>query len=120
METDFAAMYTTVGNLIHEINPNLLIICEGLNYAGDLTGVASHQVKLAEPNKVVYSMHDYSWCDHPAGQSQAAYFAQMNKNGGYILTEGSPRCGSASSATRPARCRPRVAAARGGPTSRPG
>ena len=88
VETDFAAMYTTVGNLIHEINPNLLIICEGLNYAGDLTGVASHQVKLAEPNKVVYSMHDYSWCDHPADQSQAAYFAQMNKNGGYILTEG--------------------------------
>jgi endoglucanase len=88
VETDFAVMYTTVGNLIHEINPNLLIICEGLNYAGDLTGVASHPVKLTEPNKIVYSMHDYSWCDHPAGQSQAAYFTQMNKNGGYILTEG--------------------------------
>jgi hypothetical protein len=40
-DTDFAAMYTTVGNLIHEINPHLLIICEGLRYAGDLTGVAS-------------------------------------------------------------------------------
>jgi endoglucanase len=87
-QTDFAAMYTLVGNLIHQINPQLLIICEGLNYAGDLTGVAGHQVQLAQPGKVVYSMHDYSWCDHPQGQSQAAYFQQMNTNGGYILTEG--------------------------------
>jgi endoglucanase len=87
-ETDFAAMYTTVGNLIHQVNPHLLIICEGLNYAGDLTGVASHPVKLNEPNKVVYSMHDYSWSDHPANQTQAAYIQQMNTNGGYLLTEG--------------------------------
>jgi aryl-phospho-beta-D-glucosidase BglC (GH1 family) len=87
-QTDFAAMYTTVGNLIHQINPRPLIICEGLNYAGDLTHVAGHPVGLAEPNKVVYSMHDYSWCSHPNGQSQAAYTTQMTKNGGYLLTEG--------------------------------
>ena len=87
-ETDFAAMYTTVGNLLHQINPNLLIMCEGLNYAGDLTGVASHRIQLTEPNKVVYSMHDYSWSDHPANQTQAEYIAQMNKNGGYLLTGG--------------------------------
>ena len=85
-ETDFAAMYTTMGNLIHEINPHLLIICEGLDYAGDLTGVADHQVKLAQPGKVVYSLHDYPWPSHQS-QSQAEYFAQMNKNGGYILTQ---------------------------------
>jgi endoglucanase len=87
-QTDFAAMYTSVGNLIHQVNPHPLIICEGLNYAGDLTGVASHPVRLTEPNKVVYSMHDYSWCNHPAGQSRAAYIAQMTTNGGYLLTEG--------------------------------
>ena len=87
-ETDFAAMYTTVGNLIHEIDPHPLIICEGLSYAGDLTGVASHPVELAQPGKVVYSMHDYSWFGHSADQSQAAYFEQLNKNGGYLLTEG--------------------------------
>ena len=79
-----AAMYTTVGNLIHQINPRPLIICEGLNYATDLTGVASHPVRLGEANKVVYSMHDYSWSGHD-GQTQAAYNAQMNKNGGYLL-----------------------------------
>jgi aryl-phospho-beta-D-glucosidase BglC (GH1 family) len=87
-QTDFAGMYATVGNLLHQIDPQLLIICEGLNYAGDLTGVATHPVQLAQPNKVVYSMHDYSWSDHPANQSQSAYFQQLNKNGGYLLTEG--------------------------------
>jgi endoglucanase len=85
-QTDFAAMYTTVGNLIHQINPHLLIICEGLNYATDLTGVASHPVRLTEANKVVYSMHDYSWSGHQ-GQDQAAYDAQMTKNGGYLVAD---------------------------------
>jgi endoglucanase len=85
-QTDIAAMYTTVGNLIHEINPDPLIICEGLSYATNLTGVATHPVRLQQAAKVVYSMHDYSWF-HASGQSPAAYAEQMNKNGGYILTD---------------------------------
>jgi endoglucanase len=85
-KTDVAAMYTTVGNLIHEINPDPLIICEGLNYAADLTGVARHPVRLEHPGKVVYSMHDYSWF-HPRGQSRSAYFDQMRRAGGYILSD---------------------------------
>jgi endoglucanase len=84
--TDFAAMYTEVGNLIHEINPHPLIICEGLKYAGDLTGVARHPVQLERPGKVVYSMHDYPWF-HADGQSAASYAEEMNKAGGYILSE---------------------------------
>jgi endoglucanase len=83
-KTDVAAMYTTVGNLIHEINPDPLIICEGLNYAADLTAVARHPVRLERPGKVVYGMHDYSWF-HPRGQSRSAYFDQMNQAGGYLL-----------------------------------
>ena len=83
-KTDVAAMYTTAGNLIHEINPDPLIICEGLSYAADLTGVARHPVRLERSGKVVYGMHDYSWF-HPRGQSRSAYSDQMNKAGGYIL-----------------------------------
>ena len=71
-------MYTTAGNLIHEVNPDLLIICEGLKYAGDLTSVASHPVRLERADKVVYSMHDYSWF-HPKGQPQAAYIEEWNE-----------------------------------------
>ena len=85
-KTDVAAMYATVGNLIHEINPQLLIICEGISYAADLTGVARHPVRLERPGKVVYSLHDYSWF-HPRGQARAAYLDQMNKAGGYLLDQ---------------------------------
>ena len=85
-KTDVAAMYTTAGNLIHQISPHVLIICEGLSYAADLTGVARHPVRLQRPGQVVYSMHDYSWF-HPGGQFRQAYFDQMRRNGGYLLGE---------------------------------
>jgi endoglucanase len=85
-KTDVAAMYTTVGNLIHEINPDPLIICEGLSFAADLTGVARYPVRLEHPGKVVYSMHDYSWF-HPGGQYRAAYLDQMTRAGGFVLGE---------------------------------
>lgn len=84
--TDIAAMYTTLGNLIHEVSPDVLIICEGLAYAADLTGVARHPVRLDRPGKVVYSLHDYPWF-HPPGQSRQAYLRQLHDNGGYILRE---------------------------------
>ena len=84
-ETDVAAMYTTAGNLIHQISPDVLIICEGTSYAADLTGVARCPVRLERPGKVVYSMHDYSWF-HPRGQPRQAYFEQMHANGGYVLS----------------------------------
>ena len=85
--TDIAAMYTAAGNLIHEVSPEVLIICEGLGFAADLAGVARHPVRLERPGKVVYSLHDYSWF-HPAGQPRSAYFDQMHRAGGYILTGG--------------------------------
>ncbi len=85
--TDFAAMYTATGNLIHQISPDVLIICEGLGYAADLTGVAAHPVRLARPGKVVYSLHDYPWY-HPARQPQPAYVTQMENAGGYLLSRG--------------------------------
>jgi len=84
--TDIAAMYTTLGNLIHEASPGVRIICEGLSYAADLTGVARHPVRLEHPGKVVYSLHDYSWF-HPQGQRRAAYLEQMHRAGGYLLSE---------------------------------
>ena len=83
---DLAAMYTTAGNLIHEVSPDVLIICEGPGYAADLAGVARHPVRLERPGKVVYSLHDYSWF-HPREQPRAAYLEQMHRAGGYLLSE---------------------------------
>jgi endoglucanase len=85
--TDFAAMYAATGDAIHQIDPDVLIICDGLSYAADLTGVASRPVVLSRPGKIVYGMHDYPWF-HPAGQDRQAYLAQMDANGGYLLREG--------------------------------
>ena len=84
--TDLAAMYTMAGNLIHEVSPDVLIMCEGPGYAADLTGVARHPVRLERPGKVVYSLHDYSWF-HPREQPRAAYLEQMHRAGGYLLSE---------------------------------
>src|SRR5689334_5306288 len=84
--TDIAAMYTAVGNLIHEVSPEVLIICEGLEYAADLSGSAAHPVRLERPGKVVYSLHDYPWF-HPGDQPRAAYLDQMERTGGYLLSQ---------------------------------
>jgi endoglucanase len=83
-QTDIAAMYERVGNQILAVNPNVLIICEGVSYACDLSGVAGRPVRLSQPNKVVYSMHDYSWSGHD-GENQAAYNTHMHNKGGYLL-----------------------------------
>ncbi len=85
--TDFAAMYTQMGNLIHAINPAPLIICEGLSFAADLTGARAYPVRLDQPGKVVYSMHDYPWF-HAPDQTEQAFAAQVNAACGYLLTEG--------------------------------
>jgi endoglucanase len=84
--TDFAAMYTAVGNLIHRINPDLVILCDGLGYAADLTGVAAHPVRLEHPGKVVYGRHDYPWF-HPDHQPGQAFADQLNREAGFILAD---------------------------------
>jgi endoglucanase len=85
-KTDIAAMYTEVGNTVHEVSPDLLIICEGVGFAADLAGAARRPVELKRPGKVVYSLHDYPWF-HPRGQARAAYFDEMTRHGGYLLRD---------------------------------
>lgn len=59
--TDWHRAATIAGNYIHSINPNLLIIVEGLDYATNLTLLGRILVNLKVPNKLVYSGHLYSW-----------------------------------------------------------
>jgi len=81
--TDFRHMYEDMTGKIRAIHPGALVFCEGLNYAGDLSGWKASPVRGAN---VVASMHDYANF-HPAGQSQAAYEAQMDARGGYLVTQ---------------------------------
>lgn len=82
--TDFKIAYEKAAGLIHAIDPDPLIICEGLNYASDLTHAVTAPIQA---DKVVYSAHDYSWF-HTSGQSYANYKTQMDNNGGGFLRDG--------------------------------
>lgn len=84
--TDFAGNYISTGNLVHQYDPAALIICEGINSAGDLSGVQSHPVTLTEANKVVYSVHDYPQ-GHPSNQSYQDYVNAWVPLAAFVLTQ---------------------------------
>ncbi|CAF3198882.1 unnamed protein product [Rotaria sp. Silwood2] len=91
--------YERAGNAIHAIDPRPLIICEGPqdyseNFAntwpaapeGDLSLVQQLPVNLVIPNKVVYSVHEYSNVvnKYTGPDSGPEYIARMNANWGYL------------------------------------
>ncbi len=65
--TDWAAAAERAGDAIHAVNPDWLIVVEGIgsyqgdNYwwGGNLQGVADRPVELQQDGKLVYSPHDY-------------------------------------------------------------
>jgi len=65
--TDIWEMFVDVGNAIGALDPDVLVICEGLQKyrgvtpEGDLRPVATKPVVLRAANKVVYSVHSYSF-----------------------------------------------------------
>ena len=86
---DWHAAAQRAGNAILSVNPNLLVIVEGINYASGLTGVAQSPIVLNFPNRVVYSAHDYAWF-HSGLTSYGQVQQQLNQSWGYILTESPP------------------------------
>ncbi len=66
-KTDWRLAAERAGNAIHEVNPDLLIVVEGIEvykgegywWGGNLQGVAQSPVRLMHPDKVLYSAHDY-------------------------------------------------------------
>lgn len=65
--TDWNKAAERCGNAILEVNPNVLIMVEGIeNYngatywwGGNLKGAASYPITLSNPSKLVYSPHEY-------------------------------------------------------------
>ncbi|MBW4034043.1 MAG: cellulase family glycosylhydrolase [Proteobacteria bacterium] len=95
--TDIHAMYQTVGNAIQAVDPGALIIAEGpQNYGGnfagtgtapegDLSVAAKAPVVLNDPNKVVYSVHEYpTEISNIPVDSGAAAVTRMNQAWGYL------------------------------------
>ena len=65
--TDWRLAAEQAGNAILKVNPDWLIIVEGIEqyhgdsywWGGNLEGAAQFPVRLSEPDKLVYSAHDY-------------------------------------------------------------
>ncbi len=77
-DTDWRLAAERAGNAIQAVNPDWLIIVEGIEHyaddwywwGGNLMGARQYPVRLARPEKLVYSAHDYG-----PGVSQQSWFA---------------------------------------------
>ncbi len=90
--TDWHAAAELGGNAVLTINPNLLVFVEGVNYAGDLSGVATLPVQLNVPNQLVYEAHDYGfWYSTSTMTSYTTYVNTITPKWGYLVTGANPQ-----------------------------
>jgi endoglucanase len=88
---DWAGAATRGGNAVLAVNPSLLIVVDGINFALDLTGVAAHPIRLQVPNRVVYAAHDYIYAHHPADYSSYAKIQSiLALRWGYVVGGATP------------------------------
>ena len=84
--TDWRAAAKRGGNAVLAANPKLLVIVGGIEYSGNLTGVAEHPVRLNVRDRVVYAPHDYRWFNSDAELADyAAFRSKLTQRWGYIL-----------------------------------
>ncbi len=65
--TDWNAAAERCGNAVLEVNPDVLIVIEGVEkvgadgywWGGNLSGARQHPINLSNPAKLVYSAHEY-------------------------------------------------------------
>lgn len=86
--TDWHAAAERGGNAVLSVNPRMLIFVEGIDYAGNLTGVRNLPVVLNLPGHLVYEAHDYPWYHTFSTYAQLAQ--QLNTSWGYIMTPNKP------------------------------
>jgi endoglucanase len=82
--TDWRLAAQRAGNAILEVNPDWLIIVQGIErfggdsywWGGNLEGARDHPIQLSRPDKLVYSAHDYGPGVYPQAWFQAPDFPQ--------------------------------------------
>jgi endoglucanase len=77
------------GNAVLSVNPDLLVVVEGINYSLDFTGVYARPLTLNVQNRIVYEPHDYSF-SHAAYASYGAMATDLGNNWGFILAQNKP------------------------------
>ena len=75
-----------------EMQPNWLMIVEGISSANDCSGAKERPIKLSIPNRVVYSSHVYKWSGWSSlvpysKRSYTSFARDMEQNWGYLLRE---------------------------------
>jgi endoglucanase len=88
------------GNAILEVNPNLLIIVEGVTeykgqytwWGGNLMGAKEYPVRLDVPNRLVYSTHEYAETIYPQPWFRALNYPKnlpsvWDKYWGYLVRD---------------------------------
>jgi endoglucanase len=88
--TNWQAAAERGGDAVLSVNQNLLVIAEGVSYAGDLSGVQGLPVELRVPRRVVYEAHDYAWYESNF-TSYAQWYAELYPKWGYLVTGPSPQ-----------------------------
>jgi endoglucanase len=84
--TDWRAAAERGGDAVLATNPNLLVIVEGISYAGSLQGAATDPVQLSIPDQLVYSAHDYPWY-HSGYNSIADVSWDLDRHWGFLLDD---------------------------------
>jgi len=91
---------TQAGNQLLAINPNLLIMVEGVNYSvylggfddntdvpanpvGGGRGVAGYPVVLSVPHQLVYAPHNYSWDSGTSATKLGQWWGYILRNSAY-------------------------------------
>ena len=87
--TDWHAAAQRGGNAVLGVNPNLLVFVEGVNYAGDLSGVARLPVTLNVANRVVYEAHNYGFF-YSGLTGYSDWYGKINPKWGYLATGNNP------------------------------
>jgi aryl-phospho-beta-D-glucosidase BglC (GH1 family) len=100
-DTDWNSAAEKCGNAILAVNPDILIIVEGVSivgtdtywWGGNLSGVRTSPIKLNKPDKLVYSAHEYGPEVHDQDWFTAASFPSnladvWDKHFSFIMKEG--------------------------------
>ena len=100
-DTDWRAAAALAGNMILQMNPNLLIIVEGTTLAPDgaggldpsdwgtsLAAAGAQPVALTTPGRLVYSVHEYVW--HEPNVDAATMQDRWTHLFGYLTNPAAP------------------------------
>ncbi len=86
---DWRAAAKRAGDAILEENPKLLVFVQGLSYASDLTGAYTTPISFAVANRLVWSVHDYSFF-HSGLTNFEQLKTDLGNKWGFLLVQDQP------------------------------